>query len=122
MPKKSLKNSKQKLKPNPHLDFILKTILKELGTSDLKVYLFGSRVDQTEKISSDMDIAIESSLPLDLAKLGKIKEVFEESELPYTVDIIDLKRVSNAFRKNVLSQGVLLFSSLLKKILIKVTP
>lgn len=111
MPKKFLKNSKQKIKFNPQLDFILSTILQELGNLDLKIYLFGSQADQTAKISSDIDIAIESSLPLDLAKLGKIKEILEESELPSTVDIIDLKRVSSTFRKNVLNHGVLLFDS-----------
>jgi predicted nucleotidyltransferase len=65
---------------------------------------FGSRVDGNPKEYSDLDIALAGSARLDAAVVGALKEAFEESDLPYRVDILDLNAISEEFRKVVLSR------------------
>lgn len=65
------------------------------------VYVFGSRAKNTARINSDLDLALE--LP-DNNKISSntiidLKEAFDNSSLPYRVDIIDLNSVSDTFRE-----------------------
>ena len=55
-----------------------------------------------------MDLALEGESKLSHKVLGALKEAFEDSALPYTVDVVDLNRIGDSFRKIVESQKVLL--------------
>ena len=56
----------------------------------VKVYLFGSRARGNNSPYSDVDIAFDSEV--DIGKeLLILREVIEESSLPYKVDLVDLK-------------------------------
>ena len=55
-----------------------------------KVMLFGSRAKGAFHKGSDIDLAIVNS-DLSYNTLRKIKNDFEESSLPYRVDLIDIK-------------------------------
>jgi len=63
-------------------------------------YIFGSRAKGLAKKYSDIDIAINSSGEKlnDLIKI-KIKTAFEESTIPYTIDVIDLNDITEEFKK-----------------------
>ena len=63
---------------------------------------FGSRVDGNPKEYSDLDLALVGDSRLDAAVMGTLKEAFEESDLPFRVDILDLNVISEEFRKVVL--------------------
>lgn len=65
---------------------------------------FGSRVDGTPKDYSDLDLALVGSARLDAAVMEALKEAFEESDLPFRVDILDLNAISEEFSKIVLSK------------------
>ena len=78
-----------------YINFIKSTVTKFLKNFDL--YLFGSRVKGTARKYSDIDIAILSD-ELDENKRLKILFEFENSTLPYQVDIVDLKTVSDDFK------------------------
>jgi predicted nucleotidyltransferase len=83
---------------NPiHLNKVME-ILDE-HVPECEVRAFGSRVTGTAKTYSDLDLAIvgEHRLPLDL--LYCLKEVFEESDLPFRVDLLDWQTISPEFRK-----------------------
>jgi predicted nucleotidyltransferase len=76
---------------------IVKDILNKI-IPDSKVLAFGSRVSgKNLKPFSDLDLAIigNEKLPLDL--LGKIKEEFSNSDLPFVVDIVDYNAVDKNF-------------------------
>ncbi|MDR2399625.1 MAG: nucleotidyltransferase domain-containing protein [Endomicrobium sp.] len=82
---------------------MIKDILKvHLGKSGIKVYIFGSRVQGMTKETSDIDLALKSA---DGSKLDyfdvicKLKNVFMESDIKYSVDILDLNNISDNFRK-----------------------
>lgn len=77
---------------------IILNILKSYA-KDCEVLVFGSRLKGTNKPFSDLDLAFICNEKLDLKKRSKLKLKFEESNLPYRVDIVDYNRVSEEFKK-----------------------
>jgi uncharacterized protein len=67
---------------------VVRSILERF-VPDTEIIVFGSRIHGTAKPWSDLDLAIKPKSPLDWKLLGEIKEVFQESELPFRVDILD---------------------------------
>lgn len=68
---------------------------------DCKAYAFGSRVRGTARKYSDLDLAIESDKPVDLARQESLRDALSESDLPILVDLVDLCTVSETFRKRI---------------------
>jgi predicted nucleotidyltransferase len=62
------------------------------------VWAFGSRVNGRAKKYSDLDIAVLSDKPLSLYDYATLKEAFDESDLPYRVDIVDWAAVTETFQ------------------------
>ena len=85
-----------------HLETV-KGILAE-HVPGCEVRAFGSRATWTAKDYSDLDLAIAGEKPLDRGTLGRIKEAFEESDLPMRVDVLDWHAISERFR-DVIEQG-----------------
>ena len=85
---------------------ILQDILHEILPVGTKVWVFGSRVNWTTKDSSDLDLALEGESKLSHKVLGALKDAFEDSSLPYTVDVVDLHRINDSFKQIVESQRV----------------
>lgn len=77
---------------------IIKNILKKY-CSNCEVRVFGSRITNKFKKFSDIDIALVSKTKIDLATLSLIKSDFEESNLPYRVDILDWNMITPEFQK-----------------------
>ncbi len=65
------------------------------------VYAFGSRVNGRSRKFSDLDLALAPEHSLDWRVLARLREAFEESDLPITVDVIDWSQVSPEFKKHV---------------------
>jgi len=81
-----------------HLE-IIKDILKNVNAS---VYVFGSRASGRATKYSDLDLAIDcygKKLPDELS--AKLAYMFENSTLPYKVDIVDLNAISEEFKNNI---------------------
>ncbi|MDW8382526.1 MAG: nucleotidyltransferase domain-containing protein, partial [Verrucomicrobiota bacterium] len=83
---------------NPHHLETIKRILRE-HVPDCEVRAFGSRVDWTAKDYSDLDLVVvgEKALPADT--LRRLREAFEESDLPFRVDVLDWYMMSEEFRR-----------------------
>ena len=64
-----------------------------------EVRAFGSRVSGTAKSYSDLDLAVVSSGKLDDDILRHLKEAFEESDLPFRVDVLDWHDISPEFQQ-----------------------
>ena len=56
--------------------------------------------------SSDLDLALEGDSRLGRKTMGALEDAFEDSSLPYTVDVVDLNRISDSFRRIVAAQMV----------------
>ena len=78
---------------------IVRNILREHLPDGFNVWVFGSRANWTTKDSSDLDMAVEGADALDYKALVGLEVAFEESDLPYTVDVVDLNAVSPEFKR-----------------------
>ena len=94
----------QTLRVSPeHLAIVLDILQKNVP--GLEVRAFGSRVATTpEEIArikpySDLDLAVVAPEPLPLRTLGRLKEDFSDSDLPWRVDVVDWAATSETFRK-----------------------
>lgn len=84
------------------LDILSKTI------PEVEARVFGSRIHGNASPHSDLDLALLGKGPLDLKDLGALKEAFEESDLPFRVDVVDWHRISSQFQKLIEQNYVLL--------------
>lgn len=82
--------------------------LSSILNGDYKIILFGSRVLGTHTPFSDLDICLKSSSPISDLEMSNLREVFQKSELPFTVDIVDYLQVSESFRAIINRDGILL--------------
>ena len=84
---------------------IVRDIL-ERHVPDRQVVAFGSRATWTAKDYSDLDLAImgEKSLTLDVS--SALAEAFSESDLPFTVDIVDWASIDETFRNIIRRDGL----------------
>ena len=82
-------------------------VLKWTTNEPVCVYLFGSRAKGNYGKYSDIDLAILSSGAMPPGLIGRLKCAFEESNIPYSVDVIDLTEVDEQFRNRVISEGIL---------------
>jgi uncharacterized protein len=62
------------------------------------VYVFGSRVAGRSGRYSDLDLAVRGPSALSLALRAEVQEAFDESDLPFRVDIVDWTLSSTVFR------------------------
>ncbi len=86
---------------------ILETVRKILNrfVPEAEIIVFGSRIHGTAKPCSDLDLAIKAESALDWKVLEDIKEAFQESELPFRVDILDWNEITAAFRRAIEESG-----------------
>jgi predicted nucleotidyltransferase len=83
--------------PDVALDAVLRTLADYVP--DRAVRVMGSRANGRAKPFSDLDIVIMGDEPLDLRTLGRLRDAFDESSLPFAVDIIEWASASDAFRR-----------------------
>ena len=76
---------------------IITDVLSAVLPDDVKVYVFGSRAKGTSKKYADLDIALKSEESISQSLLDNLNIRFEESLLPYKVDIIDLNNIDKDF-------------------------
>ncbi|MCX6154661.1 MAG: nucleotidyltransferase domain-containing protein [Candidatus Kapabacteria bacterium] len=73
------------------------SIIEEIFTNYpeiIQVIIFGSRADGTNSTAADIDLALKTSSER-FSKLGSLISAFEESSLPYFVDIIDYNQMQS---------------------------
>lgn len=83
------------LRPD-HLAIVQGILGAEVPEADVRC--FGSRARWTSNESSDLDLAIRADSPLPLPVLNRLRNLFEESYLPFGVDIVDWHRIDDDFR------------------------
>ena len=69
-----------------------------------EVRAFGSRVTGRTKPWSDLDLAIVGPEPMGLRRRGRLVEAFQESTLPFRVDVLDWHDVSPSFQAIIAKQ------------------
>lgn len=72
---------------------------KFLNPNDCKVFVFGSRATGTNVKFSDIDLGVEPKKTIPSGVISDIEEAFENSDLPYMVDVVDFSKVSPQFKE-----------------------
>jgi uncharacterized protein len=75
----------------------LKLVLGILKKYPYTFYAYGSRIKGTSKASSDLDICFIEPIPFNIQ--SHIEEDFEESDLPFQVEISDYNLMQPEFRE-----------------------
>jgi predicted nucleotidyltransferase len=76
----------------------IRTILATYLPPEAHVVVFGSRANGRVHRASDLDLAVDAARPLTFDEMTAINAAFEDSNLPYTVDVVDLHRIDPGFR------------------------
>jgi predicted nucleotidyltransferase len=74
---------------------------------EAKVILYGSRARGDFKPRSDIDIAIDAGVPVDICLIGEIREMLNASNINLGIDVVDLHQVSTAMVANIKQDGVM---------------
>lgn len=82
------------------------TVKKYLPSEDYKLFIFGSRATGENRRFSDLDLGILGPKIMPSHVKVKIEEELENSRIPYKIDVVDFKKVSDEFRKLALRETV----------------
>lgn len=93
---------------------IVRTVLQK-NVPNHEVWAFGSRAKGAAKPYSDLDLAVIGNEPLPLATLADLANDFSDSDLPWTVDIVDWAATSPEFREIIAGQKIVFQTACLKK-------
>ena len=93
------------LSPN-HLKTVKQILAEYVPACEVRV--FGSRVTQSAKAYSDLDLAVVGVTALDRHTLARLKEAFEDSDLPILVDVLDWHEISDSFQEVIAKDYVVL--------------
>jgi len=79
---------------------------KVLHGHGARVYLFGSHATGRTHRLSDVDIAVEATRPLPAGLLARLREAFEESDLPMRVDVVDINETDESLRSRIRAEAI----------------
>lgn len=77
----------------------LKIIQEILWKYPYTFFVFGSRAKQEARPFSDLDLCFKSRIPLNIQ--AHIEEDFENSNLPFSVDLVDWNTLDLNFQKKI---------------------
>jgi predicted nucleotidyltransferase len=96
---------------NEKYQIIIKDICKTVfENAKVEVVLYGSRARNTPREGSDIDLAVISNCDLQ-SEVSKFRERLDESTLPYMIDVIELRDISEPFKENIERDGVVIWKS-----------
>lgn len=70
-----------------------------LSKYQYQFFIFGSRIRGDARKFSDLDLCYKQTIPAHI--ISDIKESFEESNLPFTIDILDWNQLDKSFQKQI---------------------
>jgi len=79
-----------------HLRLVQRLLAQHVPEID--VLAFGSRVVGSPKPHSDLDLALVSQEPIEIDRLARLSLEFEESDLPFRVDLVEFGTTTPTFR------------------------
>ncbi len=86
---------------------VKETALSLFENDNVRILVFGSRARGDNRPGSDVDIGLISEKPVDTKKITLLREKLEMSNIPYTVDVVDLNETSPSFKEHVLKEAVI---------------
>ncbi len=80
----------------------------ETHAPELCVWVFGSRATGRAHAHSDLDLLVSSEHRVGLCMYTALKYAFSESDLPFEVDILDVRSCSDEFLASIVPDAILL--------------
>ena len=73
------------------------------NTPGIEVWAYGSRVDGSNHDASDLDLVLRAPdlAPVSVKVISRLREAFDESNLPIIVDIHDWARLPEAYHEEI---------------------
>ena len=71
-----------------HIDCVRRILSGYLHDIPVSVFIFGSRAGPAHRPGSDLDLLLDTDATIPLSTLSRLNESFEESDLPFRVDIV----------------------------------
>ena len=87
---------------------LVEAILKAHLPTDMQVRVFGSRARQKARSGSDLDLLIQADRRLTPLERVLLEDAFEESDLPFRVDLVEELSLSPGFKASILADAVVL--------------
>lgn len=87
--------------PEKHLRIVKSILSRYLPGAE--IWVFGSRVTQRFKPYSDLDLVVRKYDGLNQKQLFLLMDMFEESDLPIKVDILDWESIDEGFQNIILN-------------------
>ncbi|MEM7737354.1 MAG: nucleotidyltransferase domain-containing protein [Deinococcota bacterium] len=81
------------------------TILQE-HAAGASVWVFGSRTTGRARPFSDLDLVVQADAPLSLTQQTTLANAFEDSDLPFKVDVLDWHMLTPKFQRVIIDQCV----------------
>jgi uncharacterized protein len=88
------------------IEELRRMVLRALGGHDAGVWLFGSCAAAAPRQRGGIDIAILPHDELPVGFIGELQADIEESDIPYDVDLVDLRSADPALVDAVRREGV----------------
>ncbi|RKX46926.1 MAG: nucleotidyltransferase domain-containing protein [Verrucomicrobia bacterium] len=82
--------------PPAHIETIKRLLAEHVPQCE--IWAFGSRINQTAKDWSDLDLVVVGVAKLEQHALYDLREAFEESDLPIRIDVLDWHTISPEFQ------------------------
>jgi predicted nucleotidyltransferase len=99
----------QQINGHQNREYILKQVYQiaceHLRGIDATLYLYGSWSRKEEQKSSDIDLGIHYDTLMPTGTLARLRLAYEDSNIPYRVEIVDLTEASESFRNKVMEEG-----------------
>ena len=74
---------------------------------EARIYLFGSRARGTNGKYADIDITLDAGKPLSAVDVDEVKSMFQESNIMYKIDVVDIYQVSELMRNQILKERII---------------
>lgn len=92
-----------------YIELTKKIILGLIDRDTTTVFLFGSRADNTNTSTSDLDIGFLGSSKIDDLLFARIRDELDDSIVPYHFDLIDFYNIDATF-KNIAMEKIVLWN------------
>ncbi|MYD33694.1 MAG: restriction endonuclease subunit S [Acidimicrobiales bacterium] len=86
------------LRPD-HLAVVSSILNAHVSGRTIRAY--GSRTKWSAREHSDLDLVVMGESPLGPSALAKLREAFEDSDLPFSVDVLDWSVITQNFRREI---------------------
>ena len=80
-----------------HIVCVRRILSEHVHDLPVSVFIFGSRAGPTHRSGSDLDLLLDTEATIPFSTLSRLKESFEESDLPFRVDVVLRADISPEF-------------------------